>query len=298
MDSLGVLKDFAGTSEKCSRISSYIVRQDPMQYEQEYEADFICWTDENLKDFFIDKLGFYKMFSLGNVMSRYHAFYDYCFAKGYISRQPFQKSMYLSYDYLIRAAAEAGNVPFYSRDYIRKQCAGQGESSRYCMAAAFAVYEGIKDYKRLAAIKVSDVDFTECRIKGFDNIRFSDELMELFAVVKGEQFVIPDSPISGKGVLREGENRHRSISNRLQKTRLRQAGLYDSGLIWRLSEEIGTERLLQCLFYDGNAEKRIKIENNKRLDEVFKKLGIEMSVKNFVYDYRVYGLCMKYNLIE
>lgn len=296
MDSFSVLKEFAGISEKCSGISSYIVRQDPMRYEGEYGADFICWSDENLKDFFIDKLGFYKMFSLGNVMGRYHAFFDYCFKKGYIPRQPFEKSMYLSYDYLIRSAAEAGNVPFYSRDYIRTQCSGQGEIGGYCMAAAFAVYEGIKDYKRLAAIRVSDVDFTGGRIKGFDHIRFSSELMKLLYAVKGDEYVIPDSPLTGRNGPLERENRHRIISNRLQKTGLKQTGLYDSGLIQRLSEELGEEGLLQYLFYDGSGDKSIKIQSNKRLSEVFQKLGIEMSVKNFVYDYRVYGLCIQYGL--
>lgn len=308
METERIIKAFSQQGKKETEIAKYILSQNPMQYETEYDCDLIHWTDEQLMDLFIRKMRFYKMFSLGNVMSRYHAFYRYCEQQGLIEKNPFQKSMYLSYDYLTRMAVEAGNVPFYSREYVIQTCM-EADNPAYILSVALSVYEGIKCYKDLALIKYADVDFKNRRIAGY-SFEFSERLMEAYKSMHtmewyqtyrnrqyfddSEGYLIRRIIANGKSFAKSHSVRN-IISNKMQRVGLEQTVLYDSGLMKRLCTVLGTEQLLACFF---NEEKEEKAANRHKLEEAFGKLGIEMSVKNFLYDYRVYALGYKYGIFS
>ena len=48
------MEEFEGVSSEYQKIGSYIRKQDPFRYQEEYGTDFIHYTDENLMDMFID----------------------------------------------------------------------------------------------------------------------------------------------------------------------------------------------------------------------------------------------------
>lgn len=307
----GSILAFAQKGKKEEAIAKYILKQNPMQYEAEYGCAFMHWSDAHLMDFFLKKMRFYKMFSLGNVMSRYAAFYRYCEQQGWIKKNPFEKSMYLSYDYLTRMAVEAGNVPYYSRDYVIQTCLAASNPD-YVLSVALSIYEGIRCYKDLAEIKYADVDFRKRRIAGY-SFAFSEELMaayqnmhqmKWYQTYRNHQF-FDDSDgylirriIANGRISSESNSVRNMISNKMQRVGLEQTVLYDSGLIGRVCARMGTEQFLACFFYEGELQQTEKSENNRKLQDILKEFHVGMSVKNFLYDYRVYALCLKYGIFS
>ena len=61
---------------------------------------------------------------------------------------------------------------------------------------------------------------------------------------------------------------------------------------------MGVENFVEHMIYGSDVDKIIRIEKNKEMAEIFRQLGIRMSVKNFVYDYRVYAMCLKYGRLK
>ncbi|MCH5266635.1 MAG: hypothetical protein J1F02_12105 [Lachnospiraceae bacterium] len=311
MTVLEVIQEFAKADDKCRKHADYIVKQNPMQYEKEYGADLLHWTDENLLDYLIHKLGFYKMFSLGNVVSRYNAFYQYCVDRGYISQNPIAQSKCFTSLYLMNEIIEADNVPYYTRDDIRGKCMGQKENAPYFLAITLSVYEGIKDYKTLSQMKYADIDFGTGTVRGKPGLCLSEELrdnyrklheMEFYQAGKRRQY-FDDSEgwlirrmIANGKEKSENRNAMRTISNAIQKIGLEQVALYDSGLINRLCERLGQEKLLTHMLYSDEISKSEKIANNREMKQIFEEMGVETTVKNFMYDYRVYALCLKYGI--
>lgn len=306
-----MLKKYSATGVKQRAAAQYILRQNPIKYEKEYNSSLMNWTDEQLMNFFIFRLGFYKMFSLGNVMARYNGFYQFCVEQGFIKNNPFDRSMYLSYDYLTRMALEADNVPFYSKERIKDICL-KTQNPEYFLSIALAVFEGIKSYKELAEIKLCEVDFAACRIKGYRQ-SFSQELMQEFQRLHSMKYYKTYRNVQKfddnqgyliRRIVANGKEQSDSssvrnmISNKMQRLGLEQAVLYDSGLIDRLRGRIGEKELLSCFFYEPGIGKTQKTANNRKLKEVLEELGCDMSVKNFLYDYRVYALGLKYGLLS
>lgn len=307
METESLLKEYSETGAKQKAAAQYILRQNPMKYESEYDSSLPYWTDEQLMDFFIRKLKFYKMFSLGNVMTRYNGFYQFCVECGLIKSNPFYKSMYLSYDYLTRMAVEADNVPFYLRERVKEICL-KSQNTDYFLSVALAVYEGVKGYKELADIKLKQIDFADCSIEGYRQ-HFSEELMQEFKKLHemkyyktyrncqqfddSQGYLIRRIVANGK-TQSESPSVRNMISNKMQRLGLEQAALYDSGLINRLCGRLGKKEFLDYFFYDMAAGKAEKTARNQTLKKVLEELDCDMSVKNFLYDYRVYALLLKY----
>lgn len=306
MDTLELLKEFCSVNSKYKRLGTIIERQNPVQYESEYGAPLADWTDEILMDLFIYKLGFYKMSSLENRLVAYSEFYRYCAEAGYIRRNPFYKSKYLSYSYLVSEIAESGNVPFYTREYLMDKCLEQ-DSSAYFVALVFSIYEGIRSCPELEKIKYKDVDFENKTFKldGYNQLILSDELLaaykrhyleEVFVYGDRQKFFDDTQGLLIKPV--KIGNKPASSNNlpkKFMNLGLKIPGVYDSGLITRVIRVIGKDALIQYLISDG-MDKWQKVMNNRQMEEVLKQCGYNRLPKYFVYDYKVYGYCLKYGL--
>lgn len=311
METLALLNEFGLVNDKCKKTAEYIIKQNPMQYEEEYGLALVHWTDRNFLDMLIYKMRFYKMFSLGNVMSRYNIFYEYCVEKGYINHNPFHESKYLSTAYIQSEILESGNLPYYTRDYIKQKCLEYTDNKYYYLSIALSIYEGIRNFKELSKIKYSDIDFNTRKIDNYDGIVISKELLECYGRLHEMEYFESNQKryfddTDGLLIRRINKNgfdslktdNARNLSAAMQKVGLVQSVIYDSGLIYRLCNEIGKEKLIQYMMYSEETDKIYKIENNRELKKLFDKLGINMSVKNFVYDYRVYALGIKYGVID
>ncbi|GEM_PF-3855854 len=313
MESIGVLEEFSRQDERCSKIYKYILGQNPMQYEETYGERFLFWSDRMLLDLIVRKMKFYKMFALGNTISKYSAFYQYCADKGYIRFNPFEKSKCFTATYLLNEIMEAGNVPYYTKDYVEKQCGAEEQNRPYDLSVALSVYEGIPDYVSLCRIRYADVDFKHRRIRGFDGLTLSEQLMDSYremykmdsygfsgskrAFDDSEGFLIRRIPGKNGEKVSETANRQR-IANHMNRLGLIRTVLYDSGLIQRICDKMGVESFVEHMIHGNDVDKVIRIEKNKELAEVLGQLGIGMSVKNFVYDYRVYAMCLKYGRLK
>lgn len=313
MESISILEEFSRQNERCYKIYKYILGQNPMQYEAEYGAGFLLWNDRMLLDFIVNKMKFYKMFVLGNTISRYSAFYQYGVDKGYIRFNPLEKSKYFTATYLINEIMEAGNVPYYTKSYIEKQCLKEVQNRPYYLSVALSIDEGIPDYVSLCRIKYADVDFDHRSIRGFDGMTFSKRLMDSYREMhkmdsygfsgSGRAFDDSDGFLIRRIFGKKGEkvsevaNRQR-IANHMNQLGLVRTVLYDSGLIRRICNKMGVENFVEHMIYGSDVDKIIRIEKNKEMAEIFRQLGIRMSVKNFVYDYRVYAMCLKYGRLK
>lgn len=312
MTTIEVIREFGRIDDKSRKTAEYIERRNPMQYETEYGADLLHWSDENLLDYLIHKLGFYKMFSLGNVISRYNAFYQYCVGQGYISVNPIANSKCFTSLYLMNEIIEAGNVPYYTREFICNRCREQGENAPYFLSITLSIYEGFKDYKTLSQIRYTDVDFERGTVRGKPGLCLSEELrenyrllheMEFYQAGKRRQFFDDSEDWLIRRLVANGKERSESrnvmriISNAVQKIGLEQSVLYDSGLMMRLCDRMGEEELLAHMLYTDEISKWEKVNRNREMEKIFEELGIEISVKNFMYDYRIYALCLKHGLL-
>lgn len=186
------------------------------------------------------------------------------------------------------------------------------ENAPYYLSVALSIFEGIRDYKSLSLIKYSDVDFKNRKIKGYENLIFSEELfnayrdmhkMKSYKVENREQFFCHNDEFLIRRIIANGKdcvknkNVQRNFSMKLKRVGINQSILYDSGVIDKLLNFMGKEHLLKFFFYE-EMNKAYKTESNRKLEEVFKLLNINMSVRNFLYDYRVYALCLMYDVIK
>lgn len=312
MKSIEILKEYGMMGEKQKKVSAYILNQNPMKYEKEYGAEFIYWTDEMFVDFFICKLKYYKMFSLGNVISRYHAFCRYCADQGYIRSNPLDNSMYFTYMYLINKIVSSGNLSFYTREDVINRCAESEEKFPYYLSVALSVLEGIRDYKTLSALKLSDVDFETGKLRRIAGIVLSKELLNAYTQMhdmpyfksseKRKDMFDDSEGYLIRRIIQPGEKHSNSataanvLASHMNKLGFRQTVLYDSGVIQRVCALMGRDKFTAYMCPES-VSKAQKIQNNKEIGQILHTLGIPMSVKNFVYDYRVYALAMKYQII-
>lgn len=317
MDSRKVLEAFGAVSSEYKKIQTYIEKQKPFLYEEEYGTDFVHYTDENLMDMFICKFHYYKPSVMSAVFGKYRRFYEFCVSQGYISWNPFQNSKYLSYEYLVRMAAGNGNIPFYSRAYVIEQCESIPYSSAYYKSIALSVFEGVKSYSELARLKWKDVDTEQRKIRvNGRELPVSEELLASYQTMQGYdcfrngettlQFA-HNSDALIRPLVRygqessSGDSNPRYLSNALSKKMsalgLSASGLYDSGIMHKLVEAFGKEEICGYLLSDGG-EREAVIRKNRELEQFFKENGIRMSGRDFGFDFKGYGLLLKYGAVQ
>lgn len=319
MTSKEILDNFSKIDSKSLTAAKYINGQNPFQYEEEFGTDFIHFTDKMISDMLLEKKKYYRLFYLSKAITYYRQFYDYCMSCGYINYNPVSdNSIYFTYSYMLQKIVKLGNVELYSRNYITSKCNGFDENTPYYKSIALSIYEGVKDYNALSKIKYSDVDFKNGTIKvADDHIKISEELLQTYKdmydmnsfknMSRQEYFLFDDSIDS---LIRQFQKRGEGKSSndlvrfaRFMSLKIVETGLdcnfiYDSGLIFRLSEILGKERLVEILEYDSGLSKKEKIDNNRVMQAALIKAGSNLLCKNFLFDYRVYGVCLKNNLIK
>lgn len=319
MTSKEILDNFSKIDSKTLVAAKYIVGQNPFLYEEEYGVDVVHYTDSMLSDMLLVKKKYYRLFYLSKAILYYRQFYDYCIDCGYIEYNPVDKnSLYFSYEYMMRKIVDLGNIDLYSKDYVISRCNTQGNNSPYYRSIALSIYEGVKDCNILAQIKYDDVDFNNRMLtKDELNIPISDKLIESYQDMYSLKiFEVPSNKLGmcfddSNGMLirqlvRNGETKasgspiifRKSLTKRIVELALDGAFLYDSGLIFRLIDILGKDKLIEILDYDETRPKIEKINNNVLMQNALLKAGSTLSSKNFVYEYRVYGLCLKYNKIK
>ena len=319
MDSREVVKEFT-TIDKNTALSAKLINgQNLYEFEEEYGTELINFTDKILFDILIVKKKNYRMTYLSQLLTAYNMFYNYCCDKGYIKENPLEDSMYFNTDYLINKIASLGNVKLYSRDYIKQKCEEMQYNIPYYLSIALLIYEGVYDISTLASIKYSDVDFKKGIIHHDNlNIKISEELIsiikEMYRMDQYEVFVqrgktsyvkmkdfydvnnfLIRQVARGKTVSDDPKRHMKVISDKLLATGLNSIFLYDSGLIFRLVDEIGLEKFLDIMEFE--TKNRRTTEDVLLLQTLFDKWGVKLSVKFFVFNYRVYVPLLKYNKI-
>ncbi len=314
MESWKRMEEFEAVSLEYQKIGTYIRRQNPFRYEKEYGKAFLYYTDEDLMDLFIRKFRYYKPSVMSVVFGKYRRFYDWCAQKRYISLSPFESSKYLSYEYLVRAAAANGNVPYYSRDYVTSLCGSQLGGGAYYKAIALSLFEGVKSYSQLARLKWQDLD-REKRILsvGEHRIQISDELFKAYETLRecmyfqagGRRLLLDqDSDALILPLIRHGQQHScsgencRYLSNAMSRKMgtlgLSASGLYESGIMHRLIQRFGKDEILEYLLPEHSVEKSVMTSKNRELGAFFKETGIGLSGKDFSFDFKGYGLLLKY----
>lgn len=316
MDSRTVLVDFSNINNKTETAAKFIISQDPFRFEEKYGNSLINFSDRELFDIFIHEMKFYRMFYIAKVISYYSMFYDYCVENGLIIRNPFDKSIYFTYSYMISAVVASGNVELYSKEYIIKRCTQMGYNSPYYLSVVLSIFEGVRDLITLAQIKYSDVDFHDKTLKvGNIKMKISEELISAYKnMYKMEHFeslkinkkfyddnglLIRQIPPNGKTVVEENPKLFSlALGRKIRELELNATFLYDSGLIFRLMDIIGKDEFINMMDLGNSSDKKYMININKQLKEIFDDLGVSTSVKNFMFDYRIYGLCIKHNILK
>ncbi len=316
MNSLKILEEFGTISLKNKKIQNYIEKQAPFQYEEEYGVDFVHYSDENLMDIFIRKFHYYKPSVMSVVFGKYRQFYEYCVEKKYISWNPFRNSKFLSYEYLVRMAVKNGNVPYYSRRYVIEQCEHIPYCSAYYKSIALSVFEGIKSYAELAQLKWKDLDREQKIIQiGCEKISISEELFIAYETMReytcfknGETTLQFDKnsealirPLIRHGQIGKPSNHNlkylsNSISKKMTAIGLSASGLYESGVMYKLVEAFGKEEIINYLLPEC-WEKETIVRKNKKFENFFLQNRIKMSGKDFGFDFKGYGLILKYGEI-
>ncbi|MCI8495537.1 MAG: hypothetical protein HFI74_07640 [Lachnospiraceae bacterium] len=317
MESLMRLDEFEAVSLEYQKIGNYIRKQDPFRYEEEYGRDFVHYTDEDLMDLFIRKFGHYKPSVLSVVFGKYRRFYGWCVERQYIFENPFENSKFLSYEYLVRMAAANGNVPYYSREYVVELCETQNEAAAYYKAIALSLFEGVKSYSQLARLKRTDLDIEKRALMvGAQRLVVSLELLEAFDMLRecaylqiGERRLALDQdsdalilPLIRYGQQRSlsGENYRylsNAISRKMKSLGLSASGLYESGIMDRLVKHFGSEEILTYLLPEHPLEKKWMTQKNRELEGFFRENGISLSGRDFSFDFKGYGLLLKYGEI-
>lgn len=318
MKSLERLEEFQAESLDFQKIGNYIRRQNPFRYEEAYGRDFIHFTDEDLMDLFIRKFGQYKPSVMSVVFGKYRRFYDWCAKKQYILENPFENSKFLSYEYLVRVAAANGNVPYYSREYVLRLCREQQGEEEYYKAMALSLFEGVKSYSQLARLKWTDVDPERKVLSvGSQKIQISGELLEAYETVRQRSYfqtgerkqaldqssesLIPPLIRHGCQNSFSGENYRylsNAISRKMTSLGLSAAGLYESGIMHRLLQQFGEREILEYLVPEHPLEKACMSRKNKELEEFFKEHAIPLTGKDFSFDFKGYGLLLKYGKVS
>lgn len=283
-------------------------------YEEEYGRDFVHYTDEDLMDMFICKFHYYKPSVMSVVFGKYKRFYAYCVEQNYISWNPFDHSKFLSYEYLVRKAAANGNIPYYTRGYVTEQCEQIPWVSAYYKAIALSIFEGVRSYSELARLKWKDVDTKQGILQvGNRRLSVSGELLESYKAMReygcfrnGETVLQFDN--TSEALIRplvrhgqegsSGDSNPRYLSNAMSKKMasigLSAAGLYESGIMHRLVEHFGKYAILEYLLPEHPAEKSALIQQNRALEVFFKENAISLSGRYFSFDFKGYGLLLRY----
>lgn len=314
MDSLKRLEEFEAVSQECRKIGAYIRKQEPYLYEEEYGVDLLHYSDEDLMDLFIRKFGHYKPSVMSVVFGKYRRFYEWCLEKQYISWNPFDNSKFLSYEYLVRMAAANGNVPYYSRDYVVQLCEGQDGAADYYKAIALSLFEGVKSYSQLARLEWADFD-RERRLLSLEGrkISVSQELAEAYQRLREDGYfqagdrrmaLDQDSGALILPLIRYGQQHslsrenYRYLSNAMSRKMkalgLSASGLYESGIMHCLVQRFGKEAVLGYLLPDQPVEKAVMTRKNRELEAFFKEHGISLTGRDFSFDFKGYGLLLKY----
>ncbi|MEY8352531.1 hypothetical protein AALB39_04150 [Lachnospiraceae bacterium 54-53] len=319
MDSKKVIREFATIDRKTALSAQLIDGQKLYEYEEEYGTDLVHFSDKILFDILITKKKNYRMTYLSQLLTAYNMLYDYCRDKGYINGNPLEDSVYFQPEHLITKIASLGNVKLYSRDHIKQKCEEMQYNIPYYLSIALLIYEGVYDISTLASIKYSDVDFKKGIIHHDNlNIKISDELIsiirEMYRMDQYEIFVqrgktsyvkmkdfydennfLIRQVTKGKMASDDPKRHMKVISDKLLATGLNSIFLYDSGLIFRLVDEIGLEKFLDIMEFE--TKNRRTAEDVLLLQNLFDKWGVKVSVSFFVFNYRVYIPLLKYNKI-
>lgn len=314
MNSWKRMEEFEAVSLENQKIGTYIRRQNPFLYEEEYGKAFPYYTDQDLMDLFICKFRHYKPSVMSAVFGKYRRFYGWCAQKHYISFSPFENSKYLSYEYLVRAAAANGNVPYYARDYVTALCDGQPQGGAYYKAIALSLFEGVKSYSQLARLKWHDLDKEKHALSmGGYRIQISDQLLKAYQTLResvyfqagARSFLLDqDSDALILPLIRHGQQHsysgenYRYLSNAMSRKMamlgLSASGLYESGIMHSLIQRFGKDEILEYLLPEHSVEKSVMIRKNRELEEFFKESGIRLSGRDFSFDFKGYGLLLKY----
>lgn len=318
MEAWKKLEEFEAVSPEYQKIGSYIRKQDPFRYQEEYGTDFIHYSDENLMDLFICKFGHYKPSVMSVVLGKYRKFYEWCVRNHEIAWNPFENSKYLSYEYLVRMAAANDNVPYYSRGYVVKLCEEKTNCPEYYNAIALSLFEGVKSYSQLARLKWNDVDRERKRlaVEGWE-LKISEKLLESYEKLHGDTYFQAGEmrlafdlqsealilPLVRHGRQHSlcGQNYRylsNAISRRMTALGLSASGLYESGLMHRLVEAFGREAVITYLLPENPLSKKEINQKNRELEAFFRENGSSMSAKDFAFDFKGYGLLLKYGGIR
>ncbi|MEY8390201.1 hypothetical protein D3Z36_10405 [Lachnospiraceae bacterium] len=318
MEALMRLEEFQAVSPDCQKIGAYIRRQEPFRYEDAYGRGFVHYTDEDLMDLFICKFRHYKPSVMSVVFGKYRRFYDWCVEKKYIMSNPFEHSKYLSYEYLVRMAAANGNVPYYSREYVVGLCQEQTGDEAYYKAMALSLFEGVKSYSQLARLTWKDVDTGSGTVAiGGRQIKISDELQEAYEELRKREYfqagerrqaldkasgalIPPLIRFGQQKSLSSGNYRYLSnaISRKMAALGLSASGLYESGIMHRLLQQFGKNEILEYLVPDQPLEKSVMSRKNRELEAFFRDNAISLSGRDFSFDFKGYGLILKFGGIS
>lgn len=316
MDSRAILDQFAEINDRNNGIAKFISGTGIFEYEEEYGKDLVKFTDEDLFDYFIVRKKYFRLIHISKLVTEFGAFYNYCVDQKYINYSPFYNSILFTQDYLIDRIATLGNVQLYSKEYVINSCRKTEDNMPYYLSIMLCLYEGVQDVKTLGFIRYDDVNFNDKTIKSNNvQLSISDELINTIRDMYQMQFFVvndkkglyssfyDDNGYLIRQTLQAGASvasvnktaRIKALSTKITHVGLSDTFVCDSSILFRLSSELGLDRLIEILDYEQG--KRTSRDDTGILSHYFEQWGITKSVKNFMFNYKVYVPLLKNNII-
>ena len=89
-----------------------------------------------------------------------------------------------------------------------------------------------------------------------------------------------------------------AISRKMTALGLTASGLYESGIMHRVVQQFGKDEILEYLVPERPMEKSAMSRKNRELEAFFHERAIPLSGRDFSFDFKGYGLILKFGRIS
>lgn len=277
--------------------------------EKKYMTEFENWNSNMILDFLINEKKFVKMPTIKCILLIYKKYYDFCIEKGLRKDNPTVSNLFDVEQIMQTIASNKELLHFYTRQEVIDRCNSQGNAPAH-LSLVLSILDGVDVLDDLAEILYEDVDFENKVIHyqdKYENIILGDDTLQAYKdfqmlekYKKGKNTWVfgtnPNYLIRRKYIIWKEDDADDDIGRKVLSRQLKLLGfehndLKTSGMLTRIVRKIGVEKFL-TLMLSNDSREDVK-ENNLFLQKTLQSLGINISVPNFKYNYKLYALAIK-----